>query len=98
MFCSLKNAKGRKPRKKGARAGDAWYWSREVQGTGAGRYGRYEDLRSYPLPTIRLDGLFKILAVNYVQISLTKIMQSYSFEALKTYVLKVLCRKAVLNT
>ena len=63
-----------------------------MQGTGA---GRYEDPRSYPLPSLRLDGLFKILAVNYVQISLRKITQSYIFEALKTYILKVLCRKAV---
>ena len=44
IFCNLKSAKGRKQRKKKARAGDAWYGSWEVQGMGAGRHernGRY---------------------------------------------------------
>ena len=68
----------------------ALYWSREVR--------EVWDSRSYPLPSTCLDGLLKILAVSYVQISLSKIMQTYSFETLKTYFLKVLCRKAVLNT
>ena len=85
--------RGREPEMHGA--GAVRCKVQELGGTG-GR--EVWDPRSYPLPSIRLDGLFKILAVDYVQISLRKIMQSYSFETLKTYFVKVSCRKATLNT